>query len=202
VTTSVTLPGVDVVGRRAAELLTGVEMWPGFGRLRQSSEKYADCWSTFTGFMAIERWDEDNDRGPLFAEAMRVLALKAAVFELTGGDEKAAELVVPAPVDEMVHAVLAQANLCFDASMAVPGMRFVHMTDNEEFGWNPGDYTEQCYLAAGWGTPPDRYWIPYGEYQRRLAHLAPLYGSIGIERLGRQSTLDFADDPRHELVDA
>ena len=49
-----------------------------------------------------------SDAGPLLIEALRVLALKAAVFELTDGDEQAAELLVPGPVDEMVHAVLAQ----------------------------------------------------------------------------------------------
>ena len=53
----------------------------------------------------------ERDAAPLLGEALRVLALKAAVFELCGGDEHAAELLVPAPVDEMIHAVLAQFTL-------------------------------------------------------------------------------------------
>ena len=33
------------------------------------------------------------------------------MFEPTGGDEQASELVVSAPVDEMVHAILAHTTL-------------------------------------------------------------------------------------------
>ena len=45
------------------------------------------------------------DTPQLFEEAIRVLTLKTAVFELSGGNEHAAELEIGAPVDKMVHAV-------------------------------------------------------------------------------------------------
>ncbi len=199
--TSVALPAVDVVGRRAAALLTALQGWSEFDRLQLAAEKYAGCWETFTGFLTVTNWNEEADKGPLFTEAMRVLALKATVLELTG-DEQVAELMVSAPVDEMVHAVLAQSNLCHAATQAVTGMRFVHQTDLEEFGWEPGDYTEQCYLAAGWGPLPTRYWIPFGEYKRRLKILKTRYDSIGIEQFGRVSNVDFAENREDVLVGA
>jgi hypothetical protein len=80
--------------------------------LVDSVTRYADCWATFTGYPIIARFDLEADAPSPFAEAMRVLCLKSAVFELSDGDEDAAELVVSAPVDEMVHAVLAQYTLC------------------------------------------------------------------------------------------
>jgi hypothetical protein len=70
------------------------------------------CWATFTGYPITANWDLETDTAPLFVEALRVPALKSAVFELTGGDEHAAELLLSAPVDEMVHAILAQYTLC------------------------------------------------------------------------------------------
>jgi hypothetical protein len=84
-----------------------------------------------------------------------VLCLKTAVYELTGGDEHAAELIVAAPVDEMVHAVLAQHTLCVRMTTRL-GIRFVHMTDRERFGYRKGEYTYRAYVAAGWGEPNER----------------------------------------------
>ncbi|MGH3936546.1 MAG: hypothetical protein ACRDS1_16470 [Pseudonocardiaceae bacterium] len=40
----------------------------------------------------------DTDAEPLFHDALKVLCLKAAMYELTGGDEQAAELLVSALV--------------------------------------------------------------------------------------------------------
>jgi hypothetical protein len=119
-----------------------------------------------------------------------VLTLKSAVFELTGGHEEAAELVVSAPVDEMVHAVLAQYTLCQIMTQRL-GIRFVHMTDRERFGWHRGDYTHQCYTAAGWGEPDPRYWIDATETYRRLKILNRRYVSVGIHNAGRKHDITF-----------
>lgn len=183
-------PPVQTVGGRAAEILAAIQADADYDRLVSSTSLYASCWSTFTGYPIVANFDLDTDTAPLLEEALRVLALKSAVFELTDGDETAAELLVSAPVDEMVHAVLAQHTLVVQLQQRL-GIEFVHMTDRERFGWDPGDYTERCYSAAGWGTPPQRYWIPEGEAARRLAILDAHYRSIGVTGGGRRVAVDF-----------
>jgi len=160
-------PDPQSVGGRAAAILAASRSDLDFERLTSSTSLYASCWSTFTGYPIVCEFDLDTDTAPLFAEALKVLALKAAIYELTDGDEDAAELVVSAPVDEMVHAVLAQHTLVVQVQLRL-GIEFVHMTDRERFGWMAGDYTEQCYRAAGWGDPPARYWIGAEETARRM----------------------------------
>lgn len=189
-----TLPRPRAVGARAAALLTELQDDPDFDRLAASTALYASCWSTFTGYPIVCQFDLDTDTEPLFAEATKVLALKAAVYELTDGNEEAAELVVSAPVDEMVHAVLAQATLV-GRMQARLGIAFVHMTDQERFGWEPDDFTQECYEAAGWGTPPSRYWIGADETARRLGILDTRYASIGVHDGGRRVDLDFSIEP-------
>jgi hypothetical protein len=186
-------PNPSAVGRRAAQILDLITASPEYARLVDSATRYADCWATFTGYPIIARFDLEADAPGLFAEAMRVLSLKSAVFELSDGDEDAVELIVSAPVDEMVHAVLAQYTLC-QTMTARLGLRFVHMTDREQFGWQRGDYTEQCYRAAGWGEPPARYWIDANETGRRLSILNSRYNSVGIHNDGRGHTIDFTND--------
>jgi hypothetical protein len=198
-TTTTAPPAPVTVGARADEILHLIEGSDEYGRLADSAQKYADCWATFTGYPTIARWDLDTDTAPLFAEALRVLALKSAVFELSGGDEEAAELIVSAPVDEMVHAVLAQYTLC-QTMTARLGIRFVHMTDRERFGWRRGDYTHHCYSEAGWGDPNPRYWIDADEHTRRLKILNSKYETVGIHRDGRAHDIDF--DAKPELVAA
>jgi len=193
--TTTTPPAPAAVGSRSAEILDLIKASKEYGRLADSAQKYADCWATFTGYPIIARWDLDTDTAPLFEEALRVLALKSAVFELSGGDEQAAELVVSAPVDEMVHAVLAQFTLC-QTMTAKLGIRFVHMTDQERFGWRWGDYTHHCYSEAGWGEPNPRYWIDADEHKRRLKILNGKYQSVGIHRDGRAHDIDFDATPR------
>jgi hypothetical protein len=188
--TARTLPDPADIGRRAVEILDLVKAADEYPRLEESTRFYPDCWATFTGYPIIARFDLQRDAGPLFVEAMRLLALKAAVFELSSGDEHAAELVVSAPVDEMVHAVLAQYTLCQTMTERL-GIRFVHMTDRERFGWERGDYTHECYLAAGWGEPDDRYWIDDTETRRRHQVLFERYESIGIHGGGRTHDIDF-----------
>jgi hypothetical protein len=191
-TATIARPAPATVGTRAAEILALIQASPEFERLGDSAKKYADCWATFTGYPTIARWDLDTDTAPLFDDAMKVLALKSAVFELTDGDEQAAELLVSGPVDEMVHAVLAQYTLCQTMTARI-GIRFVHMTDQERFGWNPGDYTDRCYQAAGWGQPNPRYWIDAAETRRRLGILNDRYATAGIGKDGRYHGFDFVN---------
>jgi hypothetical protein len=188
--TSPTRPEPAAVGARAGELLATIEADEAFGRLSESSQQYSNCWVTYAGMPIVPQFDLVDDTPPLFDEALKVLVLKTAVYELSGGDEHLAELVVSAPVDEMVHAVLAQYTLCVQIQQRL-GFTFVHMTDRERFGWNPGDYTDQCYQAAGWGTPPARYWIDDNETRRRLAILAEHYATIGVHDAGRRINVDF-----------
>ncbi len=189
-----TLPDPQAVGDRADAILGAIMTDEDFKRLVSSTSLYASCWSTFTGYPIVANFDLDTDTQPLLSEALKVLALKAAVFELTDGDETAAELLVPAPVDEMVHAVLAQHTLVVQLQHRL-GVALVHMTDRERFGWETGDYTEHCYRAAGWDDPPARYWIPAGEAARRLAILDARYRSIGVTGGGRRVAVDFDTEP-------
>lgn len=192
---SVTMPLAAAVGRRATKILKSIQADTEFAALRRSALKYADCWSTYTGYPLVAQWNLDCDAPALFDEGLKVLALKAAVYDLTG-DERAAELLVSLPVDEMVHAIIAQAGLCkriFDRLH----LTCVHQTDHEEFGWGWGDYTEECYIESGWGMPPARYWIDAEETLRRRKLLNARYESIGIGRDGRTHSIDFA---KPELV--
>jgi hypothetical protein len=182
-------PEADAVGARADEILEAIRSDADYERLAAAASLFAGSWVTFTGLPIIASLDLETDTGPLLAEALKVLALKAAVFELTGGDEAAAELVVPAPVDEMVHAVLAQHPVVVQLEHRL-GVAFVHMSDRKRFWWEPGDYTEHCYRAAGWGDPPRRYWIGADEAGDRTAVLDGLYRSIGITGSGRHHTIN------------
>ncbi|MFB9238373.1 hypothetical protein ACFFWC_22930 [Plantactinospora siamensis] len=192
-TTTVRMPAADAVGARAAQILDAMQSHPGWERLNGSSMKYSTCWATFTGYPTVAQWSLDRDAGPLLVEALRVLALKAAVFELTDGDENAAELLVPAPVDEMVHAVLAQFTL-MSRMQADLGVIFPHATELEDFGYTRGCITDDYYAAAGWGEQPTRYWLDASEVNRRLAILNEHYGSAGIGRGGRSHDLTFTTD--------
>jgi len=187
------MPEAAAVGRRAAEILDRMRQHPTFDRLHSSSMKYSSCWATFTGYPAISRWSLERDAGPLLVEALRVLALKAAVFELSGGDEEAAELLVPAPVDEMIHAVLAQFTL-MSRMQADLGVVFPHATELEEFTYTRGCVTDAYYAAAGWGEQPLRYWLDSAEVTRRLKQLNAHYRAAGLGRDGRSHDFDF-DQP-------
>lgn len=186
------MPSPEDVAERAREVLTTLHQWPGFERLEESTKLYPDCWATFTGYTTISRWDLATDGGPLWEEALKVMALKTSVWELTGGDEEAAELMIPAPVDEMIHAILAQANLVRRFEQDT-GLHLVHMTDRERFGWEPGDYTHDCYRAAWGQEPPQRYWIGGKETARRHQILNDKLTSIGIEGMGNRHRIDFEE---------
>jgi hypothetical protein len=121
------------------------------------------------------------------------MCLKAAVYEITG-DERRAELVLSAPVDEMCHAIIAQFNLCRQIEDD-QGVRFNHMTDLERFGYEAGSYTERCYRACGWGQPDPRFWFDYQEHARRVRILDSRYRSIDIRDLCHEHDIDFEAGP-------
>lgn len=190
---------VQTVGARAAQILAAVKAHPLYGRLTGSSMAYTDCWATFTGYPVISKWDLATDAGPLLTEALRLLALKAAVFEVTG-DEQAAELLAPGTVDEMVHAVLAQFTVMTRLQTEL-GVLFPHATENERFTYERGGITDQLYAAAGWGEQPTRYWLGADEVNRRLAVLDGKYELGGIHGHGRRHDIDF-DVRQGDLVTA
>lgn len=138
------------VGGLAATYLASIYAWDGYGRLESSSLGYSEDWTSYTGYPVIECWNEDVDAPRLLPEALQALCLKAAVLTLTDNGAMA-ELLISPPVDEMVHAILAQHELIRRIEAEL-GIRMVHMTDNEELGWKPGDFTDQAYQAAGWGV--------------------------------------------------
>ena len=187
------------VGARAVQVLAGVERHDGYQRLRGSSMRYSTCWATFTGYPLISEWDLDRDAGPLLIEALRVLALKAAVFELTGGDEAAAELLVAAPVDEMVHAVLAQATVLWRIQTDL-GVVFPHATELERFDYSHGCATDEMYAAAGWGEPNRRYWLDAVQARRRLGVLNYHYQQAGFAAAGRSHGMRLAEPGSPELA--
>lgn len=190
---------VQVVGKRAAKIYATIHGDAEFQRLERSTKLYTDCWATFSGYPIICEYNQVTDTPPLFREGLRLLSLKAAVWQLTNGDEKVSELLAPLPVDEMVHAILAQTNLVLRL-IDRHGIPFVHMTDTEEFAYETGCFTDQCYVAAGWGEPNRRYWIGGTEARRRLNILDTAYQKIGIGGFGRHHSLTFEESK--ELVAA
>ena len=184
-------PEPAAVGERSAGILARVETHELWQRLSESSMRYIDCWASFTGMPVVAQFSLDTDAGPLFTEAMRALALKAAVFELSGGDEVAAELLLPVTVDDMTHAVLAQHTVVGRIERDL-GVVFPHATDLENFTYPRGCITDAYYLAAGWGSQPLRYWLDKRQVDQRIAHLNKLYGSVGIAAGGRSHDIDFA----------
>lgn len=188
------MPEPAQVGPKAAEIMAAIQHHPTYTRLVGSSMDYSECWATFTGYPLVSKWSLERDARPLLTEALRALALKAAVFELTGGDETLAELLLPPPVDEMIHAVLAQFTVMSRMQQDL-GVTFVHATELERFTYSRGCITDDYYQAAGWGEQPLRYWLDKDEVNRRLAILNKRYGQIGIENAGRSHNIDFEAVP-------
>lgn len=184
------LPDPLVVASRAGEIFDEIRGHREFERLRISTLQYPTCWATFTGYPLIAEWDLDDDGPHLFTEALKVLAMKTAVYELTA-DEGLAELEVSAPVDEMVHALTAQFTILSRMQTEL-GLIFIHSTDRERFTYDEDGYTDQVYAGANWGVMPRRYWIGQAETHRRLAILFEHYESIGVERGGRNHNFTFS----------
>ncbi|MFC8453693.1 hypothetical protein [Kitasatospora sp. NPDC057223] len=187
--TATELPTAELVGCRAAEILVAIEGDSEFPAFEAATLEYSSDWQCFTGFPTIERWNLDTDKGPLLTEGLRAIALKAAVFALTG-DERAAEVALPVPVDEMTHAMIAQPQLLARIA-ARTGFTLIHQTDQEHTDYIAGGYTHAAYLTA-WGEPPTRYWLDKAEVDRRLAIFAAKYDSIGMNRSGREHQITFA----------
>lgn len=184
----VALPSPEQVAEGAKQVIARLQGDIEFDRFMAASLNYSDEWQCFTGFPVVSQWKLEEDAAPLFEEALRALALKAAVHILTS-DEKAAEIAIAVPVDEMTHAMLAQAQL-LNRIAEHHGVSIIHQTDQEHTDYEHGDYTYQCYVAA-WGEPPARYWLDHTEVTRRREHLAGLYTSIGMGRSGREHEIDF-----------
>src|SRR5260370_1070479 len=107
---TITRPEPAQVAPVAALILRAIHNDPEYPRLIDGCGRYDPDWTCPTGPLAIARWNQVTDAEPLLEEALRLLALKAAVFALTG-DEEAAELPASRPVDEVFHAILAQRTL-------------------------------------------------------------------------------------------
>jgi len=156
-------------------------------------------WATLTGLALVAQLDLATDAEPLLGQAWCLLALRAAVYELTGSVATAATLAAPAPVDDAVRIVLAEHTLCLHLAEDA-GIRLVQQTSEwTPLGWTPGNYTDRCYRAA-WGEPPDRYWIAAEEEPRRLAILNELWADIGIGRDAHRHRIRFEPRPDPSMV--
>ncbi|MFF4576929.1 hypothetical protein ACFY15_00730 [Streptomyces sp. NPDC001373] len=182
------MPTPAEVASRAAEILAAVTADEEFDAFEAATLEYSSDWQCFTGFPVIERWNLDTDKAPLFTEGLRALALKSAVFDLTG-DELLAEVPIAVPVDEMTHAMIAQPQLFARISERV-GFALIHQTDQEHTDYEAGCFTNLAYRLA-WGEPSARYWLQAEEVERRVKILSARYASIGMERAGREHDISF-----------
>ncbi|MFE2496579.1 hypothetical protein [Streptomyces scopuliridis] len=169
--------------------MTALSRDPEFSAFTAAALKYDEAWTCFTGFPVISNWDLDADKRPLLTEGLRALALKAAVYELGGQDENMTEIPIAVPVDEMMHAMIAQPQLLARIANRI-GIAVIHQTDKEHHDYTTGDYTHTAYVHA-WGTPPERYWVDHTEATRRLDILDGKYAAAGFLRSGKAHTIDF-----------
>lgn len=194
-TPTIGYPAPDQVGHRAAQILTEIHDDEEYTRLVDTCRQYNSDWTCQTGTVTIDRFNLDTDAEPLIEEAFRALALKGAMYELTGS-EAAAEIGIPLPVDEVVHAVLAQRGL-LDRMTNRTGIKFVHMTDleNDAPPYLKGSFTTACYTEAFDTQPPERYWLDAATSARRTAILKKRLDSIGLYDMGRRHAIVFDEVP-------
>ncbi|MFE5159622.1 hypothetical protein ACFRNT_14100 [Streptomyces sp. NPDC056697] len=185
-----TMPRPAHVAEGAIQIHSLITGDPEFDAFRAASLEYSDDWQCFTGFPVVSNWSLEDDAAPLFEEGLRALSLKAAVYALTS-DDQAAEISIAVPVDEMTHAMLAQAQLLHRIAER-HGVTIIHQTDQEHTDYMSTGYTADCYRAA-WGQPPARYWLDATEVAQRRQHLAGLYASIGMGRSGREHSIKFEE---------
>jgi hypothetical protein len=183
-----TLPSALQVAERATKVLSLIKGDEDFPAFKAATLTYADEWTCFDGTTVVAKWDLEADKEPLFEEALRAVCLKVAVYDKTR-DENLAEIPVAGPVDEMMHAMLAQQQILDRISNRL-GIQVIHQTDQEDNAYTAGDYTYTCYHAA-WGEPNERFWLDRDVIEKRKAHLAELYASIGIEEFGHRHNIDF-----------
>lgn len=193
--TTMKRPDPADIGKLAAQIDHTLRNDPEHARLLNGCKLYNSDWTCPRGVMTIDELDLAVDAEPLLNEAVRVLALKAAVYELTG-DETLAELPVSRPVDEVLHAVLAQRTLT-ERMANRAGVQIVHMTDTErdEAPYETGDYTHQAYTAA-WGAPPARYWLTADDHTARLRIIEDRLSRIGLHDLGQRHGIRFDQEPQ------
>jgi len=195
----VTRPDPRAAGSRAADILHLIHDSPHYPHLIDATRMLPHRWATLTGSMLVATLDLANDAEPLLHEALRLLALRAAVYELTGSTTTAATLVAAAPVDDAVRAMLAEYLLCTQMAQSAD-IRLVHQTSEwTPLGWQTGNYTHQCYRSA-WEEPNPRYWLDAGEVTRRLQTVNRLCASIGVNRDGRQHNIRFERLPDPSMV--
>jgi hypothetical protein len=191
-------PAPHPVGAAAAAIHDRVSVGPWWPRLRTALCRAAHQWATLTGVALVANLDLETDAEALLREAVRVLALRAAVHELTGSDQAAATLVAPPPVDDAIRALLAEQTIC--RQLADDGIRLVAQTTAwTPLGWQAGNYTHLCYRAA-WGEPDSRFWLDAAEAHRRLSVLTRLYADIGIRATAGRHTIRFEHHPDPSMV--
>lgn len=186
---STTYPEAKDIVPEALRLHSALCADPAFPAFRAASLLYSEDWQCFTGFPVISNWSLEGDSPDLFEEGLRALALKGALY-LATGDDKIAEVPIAVPVDEMTHAMLAQAQLLHTISKR-SGVPVIHQTDQEHTDYDRGTIT-YAYYSAAWGEPNPRYWLDHHEVAHRRDHLASLYSQIGMGRSGREHNIDFA----------
>lgn len=191
-----TRPDPRTVGPRAAQILAAIHGDAEYGLLIETCRLYNSDWTCMSGTITIDRFDLASDAEPLIEEALRALAIKSAVWELTRFDEALAEVGIPLPVDEVCHAVTAQHAL-INRMTSRTDVTFIHATDleNDADPYETGGYTTACYTRAYGQEPPARYWLDTAESARRCAILKTRYDSIGLHDMGRQHGIVFADQP-------
>jgi hypothetical protein len=193
VSATLTRPAPEETAQRARAILDDWLADPEMGAVLDGCTKYNSDWDDFYGGPLIPEYSVQRDAAHLIHGTIRVMALKSAVYELTG-DEVAAELPVPVPLDVTSHALCAQ----FTALSRIQertGHPFVHSTVNEHLLNTPyrsGDYTQQAYETA-FGPIDSRYWIDADEAERRRVILDGLYAGIGITERGMTSAIGFAE---------
>lgn len=181
-------PTLGEVAGKAVEIHRSILGDPEFDAFKAASLTYSDDWTCFDGTVVVDKWDLAVDAEPLFGEAVRAIALKCAIYALTG-DEKAAEIPIAVPVDEMMHACLAQTQI-LDRIEERQSIQVIHQTDQEDTAWEPGSFTDACYRGA-WGEPNGRFWLSHEVVAARKEELDALYRSIGIHGFGHRSTVEF-----------
>lgn len=190
---TLTRPAPELAAERAREIHAAWLADPEMPAVLDGCTKYNSDWTDCYGALLVEGYAVARDGAALIKDAVRVMALKSAVYELSGGDELAAELPVPMPVDVAAHALCAQITV-LSRVQARTGHLFVHSTVREhEVGtpWQAGDYTHQAYRAA-FGPVDDRYWLDGVETERRRTVLDGKYATIGITDRGMTSAIGYA----------
>lgn len=185
-------PAPEAVAERAQDIRAAWLADEEMTTVLKGCAQYGSDWDDFYGGPLISTYSVERDAAALLQDAVRVMALKTAVYEMTG-DELAAELPVPVPVDVTCHALCAQIT-ALSRIQARTGHLFVHSTVNEHTNatpWRLGDYTHQAYRAA-YGAVDERYWIDADEAERRREVLDERYASIGITDRGMTSAIDYA----------